>query len=86
MRVRVSERALLNGVLWRREGEFAAGGVCHGCGERVTSAQASYAVDFTPGVIPQSVPFHGLAFEIWQHECQTPLPGSARGKSGHVTS
>ena len=77
IRARLSERALPYGVLWRRLGEYAAGGLCEGCGERITSAQASYAVDFTPGVIPQSVRFHRMCFEIWQHECQTPLPGSA---------
>lgn len=77
IRARLSERALPHGALWRRQGEYAAGGLCDGCGERITSAQASYAVDFTPGAIPQSVRFHRMCFEIWQHECQTPLPGSA---------
>jgi len=77
IRARLDERALPHGALWRRQGEYAAGGLCDGCGERITSAQASYAVDFTPGVIPQSARFHRICFEIWQHECQTPLPAPA---------
>ena len=77
IRTRLSERALPHGALWRREGEYVTGGLCDGCGERITSAQASYAVDFTPGVVPQSVRFHRVCFEIWQYECQTPPPGSA---------
>jgi hypothetical protein len=59
--------------LWRRSGEYAAGTACDGCGERITSAQASYAVDFTPDVTPSSVRFHRECFEIWQRECQAPL-------------
>jgi hypothetical protein len=79
IRERLCQRALPYGALWRRLGEYAGGGQCDGCGERITSAQASYAVDFTPGVIPQSVRFHRICFEIWQQECQTPLPGSVDG-------
>ena len=74
IRARLSQRALPHGALWRRSGEYAGGGLCDGCGERITSAQASYAVDFTPGVTPQSARFHRVCFEIWQDECQTPLP------------
>jgi hypothetical protein len=74
IRTRLRQRALPNGSLWRRLGEYADGGSCGGCGERITSAQASYAVDFTPGVTPQSVRFHRVCFEIWQCECQTQLP------------
>jgi hypothetical protein len=75
IRTRLRQRALPHGSLWRRLGEYADdGGSCDGCGERITSAQASYAVDFTPGVTPQSVRFHRVCFEIWQCECQSPMP------------
>jgi hypothetical protein len=77
IRSRLSERALPHGALWRRSGEYAGGGQCDGCGERITSAQASYAVDFTPGVTPQSARFHRACFEIWQHECEAPASGLA---------
>jgi hypothetical protein len=77
IRMRLSERALPFGALWRCVGEYAGGGMCDGCGERITSAQASYEVDFTPGVTPGSVRFHRICFEIWQHECRAALPGSA---------
>jgi hypothetical protein len=77
IRARLSERALPYGALRRRLGEYAGGGRCDGCGERITSAQASYAVDFTPGVTPESVRFHRVCFEIWQLESQTQLPESA---------
>jgi hypothetical protein len=74
IRTRLRQRALPRGALWRRLGEYADGGLCDGCGERITSAQASYAVDFAPGVTPQSVKFHRVCFEIWQGECQDPEP------------
>lgn len=77
IRARLGEQALPHGALWRRSGEYAGGGRCDGCGERITSAQASYAVDFTPGVTPESARFHRVCFEIWQRECQAPPPGSA---------
>jgi hypothetical protein len=77
IRTRLSERVLPYGALQRRLGEYAGGGLCDGCGERITSAQASYAVDFPPGVTPQSVRLHRICFEIWQHESQTQLPESA---------
>jgi hypothetical protein len=73
IRARLRQQALPRGELWRRLGEYASGGVCDGCGERFTSAQASYAVDFTPGVTPQSARFHRACFEIWQSECAAPL-------------
>jgi hypothetical protein len=73
IRRRLRLRSLPHGSMWRRSGEYAGGAVCDGCGERLTSAQASYAVDFEPGVTPQSVRFHRVCFEIWQCECQTPL-------------
>jgi hypothetical protein len=72
IRERLRQRTLPHGALWRRSGEYASGGLCDGCGERITSAQASYAVEFTPGVTPQSVRFHRVCFEIWQYECQSP--------------
>ena len=59
----------------RREGEYAGGCLCDGCCERITSAQASYEVDFAPGVTPQSVKLHRACFDIWLYECQShPLP------------
>jgi len=73
VRTRLRQRTLPHGALWRRVGEYAGGGICAACGERITSAQASYAVDFTPGVTPESGRFHRVCFEIWQSECQVPL-------------
>jgi hypothetical protein len=47
------------------------------CG-RITSAQASYEVDFAPGVMPQSVNLHRACFQIWLYECQSrPLSANA---------
>jgi hypothetical protein len=69
IRMRLRQRALPNGELWRRLGEYGAGDPCDGCGEHITSAQASYTVDFAPGVTPQSARFHRVCFEIWQCEC-----------------
>jgi hypothetical protein len=77
IRARLSEGALPPGAPRRRLGEYAGGGLCDGCGERITSAQASYAVEFTPEAIPPSVRFHRVCFEIWQQECQALLPGGA---------
>ncbi len=71
IRVRMHERALPQGEVWRRIGEYASGR-CDACGKRITTAQASYSVEFTPGVTPQSARFHRSCFEIWQGECQTP--------------
>jgi hypothetical protein len=71
IRTRLSQKALPRDVLWRLEGEYASGGSCDGCGERFTSAQASYCVDFAPGVIPQTVRLHRVCFEIWECECRT---------------
>lgn len=76
IRARLSERVLPSDITWRRLGEYG-GGQCDGCGERITSAQASYAVDFTPAAALRSVRFHRLCFEIWQQECQALLPGTA---------
>jgi hypothetical protein len=77
IRARLSERALPSRALRRCLGEYAGGGLCDGRGERITSAQASYAVDFPPGVTPQSVRLHRICFETWQHESQTQLAESA---------
>ena len=77
IRARLSERALSSGAPWRRLGEYAGGGLCDGCGERITSAQASYAVDFPANATPPSARFHRVCFEIWQQECQALLPGAA---------
>ena len=77
VRTRLRQKALPHDAPWRRLGEYAGGGVCAGCGERITSAQASYAVDFTPGVSPETLRFHRVCFEIWEHECQ--IPGSLQG-------
>ena len=71
IRARLTQHTLPQRALWRRSGEYAGGGACDGCGERITSAQASYTVDFTPGATPSSVRFHRACFEIWQRECQT---------------
>jgi hypothetical protein len=70
IRARLRQCRLPNGSLWRCLGEYGSGSSCDGCGERITSAQASYAVDFKPGVTPQSANFHRVCFEIWQRECQ----------------
>jgi hypothetical protein len=74
IRRRLRQRILPHGELWRRLGEYTGGGSCAGCGERITSAHASYAVDFTPGINSQTIRFHRACFEIWQRECQTALP------------
>jgi hypothetical protein len=71
IRARLNRHALPHGELWRCIGEYASGSSCDGCGERITSAQASYAVDFNPGVTPSSARFHRACFEIWQSECRS---------------
>jgi hypothetical protein len=70
IRARLLDRSLPNGALWRSLGEYAGGSVCDGCGERITSAQASYSVDFVLGVQPPSARFHRACFEIWKLECE----------------
>ncbi len=72
VRMRLYQRALPHSAPWRRLGEYAGGGLCAGCGKRITSAQASYAVDYAPGVSPESARFHRHCFEIWECECQRP--------------
>ena len=77
VRTRLRQRVLPLEAPWRRLGEYAGGGVCAACGERITSAHASYAVDFVPGVNTQTLRFHRVCFEIWELECQIPQPTSA---------
>jgi hypothetical protein len=72
VRKRLKDHVLPHATPWRRLGEYAGGGLCVACGERITSAQASYAVDFTPGTTSAEVRFHRVCFEIWEHECQVP--------------
>jgi hypothetical protein len=72
IRMRLRQRALPRDSSWRQLGEYGDGGLCDGCGERITSAQAAYAVDFPAGVSPQSARFHRACFEIWQSERQGP--------------
>jgi hypothetical protein len=71
---RLQQQLLPEGVFWRCLGEYGGGNPCDGCGERITSAQASYVVDFAVGVNPQSVTFHRVCFEIWQRECRKAAP------------
>jgi hypothetical protein len=68
IRKRLSQKVLPRAELWRRHGEYSGGALCDGCGQPTTSAQAAYAVDFPPGVTPQSVRFHRVCYEIWQRE------------------
>jgi hypothetical protein len=70
IRARLRDHRLPRGSLWRCEGEYISGAPCDGCGERITSAQASYSVDFQPDITPRSAKFHRVCFEIWQRECQ----------------
>jgi hypothetical protein len=71
IRVRLQQRTLPRDAPWRCLGEYAGKRSCDGCGERITSAQASYEVDFSLGISPQSVRFHRVCFEIWRSECQS---------------
>jgi hypothetical protein len=68
IRERLRQRLLPPHEAWRCQGEYAGGCLCDGCGERITSAQASYEVDFSPGITPESVKLHRACFEIWLHE------------------
>jgi hypothetical protein len=69
IRERLRQRLLPQHEIWRCRGEYAGGCLCDGCGERITSAQASYEVDFAPGVTPAAIKLHRACFEIWQCEC-----------------
>jgi len=71
IRERLRQRLLPHHEPWRCQGEYAGGCFCDGCGERITSAQASYEVDFSPGVTPQTVKLHRACFEIWLCECES---------------
>jgi hypothetical protein len=73
IRERLKQRTLPTGELWRCEGEYAGGCVCDGCGERITTAQASYSLDFVTGVRPPSARLHRACFEIWKQECASPV-------------
>lgn len=71
IRERLRQHLLPHHESWRCQGEYAGGCLCDGCGERITSAQASYEVDFAPGVMPQAVKLHRACFEIWLNEAQS---------------
>jgi hypothetical protein len=68
IRERLRQRLLPHHEAWRCQGEYTGGCLCDGCGERITSAQASYEVDFPLGVTPQVVKLHRACFEIWLYE------------------
>ena len=68
IRERLRQRLLPHHETWRCRGEYAGGCLCDGCGERITAAQASYEVDFPPGVTTQTVKLHRACFEIWLSE------------------
>jgi len=72
IRSRLTRQVLPRGVVTRVVGEYAGGGVCAGCGERITSAQASYSIDFAPEISIEALRLHRVCFEIWQSECRTP--------------
>ncbi|MGH8319402.1 MAG: hypothetical protein ACREUL_15740 [Steroidobacteraceae bacterium] len=71
IRERLRLRLLPQHEPWRCQGEYAGGGLCDGCGERITSAQASYEVDFSPGITPQALKLHRACFEIWLYESRS---------------
>lgn len=54
----------------RLEGGYGDGSMCFGCGERITSAQAEYELDFAPEVFVGSMRLHRLCFQTWQEERQ----------------
>jgi hypothetical protein len=70
IRTRLRCETLPRGPSSRVMGEYGERALCAGCGERITSAQASYTVEFAPGVTPASVRLHRQCFEIWQIECR----------------
>jgi hypothetical protein len=74
IRERLRQRLLPHHEPWRCQGEYAGGCLCDGCGERITSAQASYEVDFAPGITPEAVRFHRACFEIWLNESRSQPP------------
>lgn len=68
-RERIRQRLLPYRETWRCQGEYAGGCVCDGCGEPITSAQASYEVDFAAEVTLQAIKLHRACFEVWLCEC-----------------
>jgi len=70
IRARLQRETLPRSPSSRIMGEYGERALCAGCGEHITSAQASYTVDFAPGVTPNSVRLHRQCFEIWQVECR----------------
>ncbi len=74
IRMGLQRGTLPRGPSSRIEGEYGARARCAGCGEGITSAQASYTVDFVPGVTPASARFHRQCFQIWQAECAVAPP------------
>jgi hypothetical protein len=76
IRARLIKQVLPSNAPWRCLGEYAGGGLCDGCGERITSAQASYAVDFIRDAAVPSGRLHRACFEIWQQESLA-SPGSS---------
>ncbi len=68
IRERLRQRLLTHREAWRCQGEYAGGCLCDGCGERITSAQASCEVDFPLGVASHVVNLHRACFEIWLYE------------------
>jgi|KBSSwiStaDraftv2_1062776.scaffolds.fasta_scaffold00670_19 hypothetical protein len=73
IRARMMDRSLPNAAPWRCLGEYSGGSICDACGERITSAQASYSVDFDLSAQLPSARFHRVCFEIWQQECEQPV-------------
>ena len=72
IRERLRQRLLPRRAAWRCQNEQADGCLCDGCGERISSAQASHEVDLSPRVTPPSVELHRACFEIWQCEGNSP--------------
>lgn len=65
-------RLLPHHEVWRCQGQYADGNLRDGCDVLITSEQASYEVERSPGVTPQSVNLHRACFEIWQYEGESP--------------
>ena len=67
---KLQQRKLPHVAAVRLEGGYGDGSACCACGERITSAQAEYALDFAPEVFPRSMHFHRQCFQAWQEERQ----------------
>jgi hypothetical protein len=52
-------------------GGYVGGGVCAGRGERITSARASYSIDFAAENSIEPWRLHRAFFESGQCECRT---------------